>query len=100
MAKVLFICAGGVGRSQIARGFYNHYTESEDAYSAGTNSQTPIEFAKGLPEELCQLMLEEGIDIRHQRVKTIDEKAVENTERILSCVEKNSVRIFCLNQAK
>lgn len=42
MAKILFICSGNVGRSQAAEGFYNHFTHSNDASSAGTNPQESI----------------------------------------------------------
>lgn len=34
--KVLFVCAVNIGRSQLAKGFYNLLTQSNDADSAGT----------------------------------------------------------------
>ena len=33
--KVLFVCYANVGRSQIAKGFYNHFTGTENAEAAG-----------------------------------------------------------------
>ena len=34
--RVLFVCFGNVGRSQLAKGFYNLFTKSSAADSAGT----------------------------------------------------------------
>lgn len=34
-SKVLFVCKANVGRSQFAQGFYNHFTNSNNAESAG-----------------------------------------------------------------
>ena len=36
-SKVLFVCHGCVGRSQMAKAFYNHYTQTTHAVAAGTD---------------------------------------------------------------
>ena len=35
LPRVLFVCQANLGRSQIARGFYNKYTNTDSADSAG-----------------------------------------------------------------
>lgn len=35
--KVLFVCHGGVGRSQMARAFYNYTTQTQDANAVATD---------------------------------------------------------------
>lgn len=35
--KILFVCYGNVGRSQMAEAYYNHFTKSTKAISAGTD---------------------------------------------------------------
>jgi arsenate reductase len=81
MKKILFVCSGNVARSQMAEAFYNHLTNSKEAYSAGTNKDTPRLYPK-IPEMICQVMQEKGIDVSNQKVKTITELFVEEAEQI------------------
>jgi len=99
MAKVLFVCFGNVGRSQMAEAFYNFYTRSKDGYSAGVNPETPIKYSK-LPDEICQIMLEEDIDIRHQAVKTIDKKFVADATKIFIMCKREQCPDFLVNSGK
>jgi len=99
MTKTLFVCSGNVGRSQMAEGFYNYFTDSQEAYSAGTDPTTPKKYPK-LPDAICQIMLEEGIDVRHQKVKTINEHFVENAEQIFVMCEKEHCPDFLINSSK
>lgn len=99
MAKILFVCSGNVARSQMAEAFYNHFTKSNDAYSAGTNPKTPILYQR-MPDELCQLMSEEGIDVSKHKVKTIDEQFVENAECIFVMCERECCPDFLKNSNK
>jgi arsenate reductase len=39
--KILFVCRGNVGRSQMAAAFYNKFSGSNDADSAGTHVEAP-----------------------------------------------------------
>lgn len=67
--KVLFVCRGNVGRSQMAKAFYNHFTKTNDAESAGTNvqheGQTLLERRKERPGAsfVVNVMKEVDIDI-------------------------------------
>ncbi|MDD5751197.1 MAG: hypothetical protein PHS73_01610 [Candidatus Peribacteraceae bacterium] len=81
MAKTLFICSGNVGRSQMAEGFYNHFTGQHNASSAGTDSTTPARYEHPT-KEIIQAMMEEGIDVSQQTVKTVAEQMVREAVRI------------------
>ena len=81
MKKVLFVCYGNVGRSQMAEAYYNHFTKSNQAISAGTDPTTPARYAK--PSlEVIKAMKEDGIDISGNKVKTITADMVKNSEKI------------------
>lgn len=62
MKKILFICSGNVGRSQIAEAFYNDFTESHNALSAGIDKNTPAKYPK-IPDGICKIMTEENLDL-------------------------------------
>jgi arsenate reductase (thioredoxin) len=65
--NVLFICTHNAARSQMAEGYLRaKYGDQYDAFSAGTEVSTVSLFA-------VRAMLEIGIDISHQRSKSLDE---------------------------
>lgn len=99
MKKILFVCSGNVGRSQMAEAFYNYYSESKDAISAGTDPDTSIKYPE-IPKEIRQIMLEEGIDISLQKVKLIDKRLVERADRIFVMCEKVLCPDFLVNSRK
>jgi arsenate reductase (thioredoxin) len=64
--KVLFLCTGNSGRSQMAEGWARHLKgEVIDAYSAGTHP-------KGLDPLAVQVMAEVGVDLSTHQVKSLD----------------------------
>jgi arsenate reductase len=66
--RVLFLCTGNSARSQMAEGLVNHFLGHRwEAYSAGT---VPTGHVHPLA---VQTMTELGIDISHQRSKSVDE---------------------------
>jgi arsenate reductase len=66
--RVLFLCTGNSARSQMAEGLVNHFLGDEwEAYSAGT---APAGYVHPLA---IKVMAELGIDISHQRSKSVDE---------------------------
>lgn len=81
MKKVLFVCSGNVGRSQMAEGFYNYFTNSEDAFSVGVDPKTPAKYPK-IPDFICEVMKEEGIDVSEKNVKLITRDFVEEADFI------------------
>ena len=99
MTKVLFICSGNVARSQMAEAFYNYFTNSKNSSSAGTNDKTPQLYPK-IPSEICQIMLEEKIDLSKQKVKVITEEMVEEAERIFMMGEHEKNPEFLINSNK
>ena len=68
MKKILFICAGNVARSQMAEAFYNYFTDSLDAISAGVLDFTPAKYGHPIPE-VVEVMQEEGIDVSQKKSK-------------------------------
>ena len=82
-SKVLFVCNANAARSQMAQGFYNHYSHSQNADSAGLNPKKKWDEAPMLsdfeamshkPAKSSETMREVGIDITgHKRqLLTID----------------------------
>ena len=66
--RVLFLCTGNSARSQMAEGLVNHFLGHRwEAYSAGT---APAGYVHPLA---IRAMAELGIDISHQRSKSVDE---------------------------
>ena len=79
--KILFVCYGNVGRSQMAEAYYNHFTKSNKAISAGTDPTTPARYSQ--PSfEVISVMKEEGIDISGNKVQTVNTEMVKNSEKI------------------
>lgn len=68
MKKLLFVCYGNVGRSQIAQAYYNHYSGTLNASSAGVDPNTPNKYPN-LDDTVCQLMIDDGIDLRSKDEK-------------------------------
>ncbi|MFC2709162.1 MAG: class I tRNA ligase family protein [Candidatus Saccharibacteria bacterium] len=76
-SKVLFVCNANAARSQMAQAFYNHFTKTQNADSAGVNAEkypttkipTVADFdahlvAKNLdPLAVIDLMREKGIEV-------------------------------------
>jgi arsenate reductase (thioredoxin) len=81
MKKILFICSGNVGRSQMAEAYYNHFTKSNKAISAGTDPTTPARYSQPSFEVII-VMKEDGIDISGNKVKTVNAEMVKNSEKI------------------
>ena len=99
MTKILFVCSGNVGRSQIAEAFYNYFTNSKNAFSAGIDPNTPIKYPK-MPDEICQIMSEENIDVGNQKVKLIDKHFVNEAEKIFVMCKKEYCPDFLINSDK
>ncbi|MBI4895619.1 MAG: low molecular weight phosphatase family protein [Candidatus Aenigmarchaeota archaeon] len=81
--KILFICRGNVGRSQMAEAFYNHYTKSINAFSAGVTKKA-LELYPKMDHTICKIMKEKDIDVSRQRVKLLTRKMVAEADEIFA----------------
>jgi len=79
MKKVLFICIGNSGRSQMAEAFFNQKTQGKAvAISAGTNP------AAQLNPTVVTAMRESGIDIADKKPKLLTTEMLEGAERVIA----------------
>ena len=99
MVKILFVCEGNIGRSQMAEAFYNYFTNSKDASSAGTNPKTPKRFLK-IPEKICLIMTEENISMNNHKVKLITKQYIKDADKIIIMCEKEYCPEFLINSNK
>jgi arsenate reductase len=79
MTKVLFICEGNMMRSQMAEAFYNRVTNTQDAVSAGATAETKDHISP----RTIEVMNEVGIDMSHARPNQVDQKMVDEAERVI-----------------
>ncbi len=78
MIKVLFLCTENACRSQMAEGLVNHDLNGQvKAFSAG------VQPSRVNPRAI-QVMAELGIDISHQRAKSVDEFADETIDLVIT----------------
>ena len=79
MKKVLFVCVGNACRSQMAEGFAREYGNSTiKAHSAGTMP------ASSLSRTAVLVMKEKGIDISHQRPRSLDLPTLQDFDVVIS----------------
>ncbi len=93
MRDILFVCHGNVGRSQMAEAFYNHFTNSSNSWSAGIQEDTPAKYGNPVPN-VVDVMLELSIDISHAQVKTISQKIIDESKKIIVMCEKEQCPNF------
>jgi len=97
--KILFICRGNVSRSQMAEAYYNYFTKSNNASSAGVLDYTPLKYPHPA-EEVIQVMKEDGIDISQQIVKFITKEMVDSADNIFVMCKKEECPEFLLGSNK
>ena len=79
MEKVLFVCGGNSGRSQMAEAFFNILAEGKaEASSSGTNPAVSVD------PQVVQVMREVGIDISDKKPKKMTLEMAESSDRVVT----------------
>ena len=79
MRRVLFVCVGNSGRSQMAEAFFNHFSAGRlVAMSAGTWPATSVS------RTTIAAMAELSIDISAQRPKPLTQQMIHQVGRIIA----------------
>jgi arsenate reductase len=76
--KILFLCTGNSCRSQMAEGWARHLKgDLIEPYSAGIE-------ARGVDPRAVKVMAEAGVDISHQRSKTVEDLKGINPDVVIT----------------
>ncbi len=92
--KVLFVCRGNVGRSQMGAAIYNKLTTTSNADSAGTRvdkpGQTLLERKLDIPGAsfVVDVMNNAGIDISNEKTKQLTTDIASNYDIIINMAGK------------
>lgn len=79
MKKVLFVCVGNSGRSQMAEAFFNHLAKGKaQASSAGTNPASRVE------PTVIELMKELGIDMTGHYPKKLTTEMLDAADKVIT----------------
>jgi protein-tyrosine-phosphatase len=93
--KILFICKGNVGRSQIAEAlFRKKFGNAHQVFSAGTKLSGPEQpIGELMPniKEVLYVMSEEGIDVSGNIRKQLTEQMVTDADKVIVIMEDEEV---------
>lgn len=94
--KILFVCRGNVGRSQIAEGLFNKMAAergvAHNATSAGTKlsgPEQPLYELGDAIEHVVTVMKEEGVDISRCTRNQVTKEMVDEADRVVLVVDEN-----------
>ncbi len=102
-SKILFVCNANVVRSQMAQAFYNHFTKTQNADSAGVNAEkyptakipTVADFdahlvAKNLdPLAVIDLMREKGIEVGASQRTQLTKDMLSDYDLVVNIANRN-----------
>lgn len=106
--KILFVCRGNVGRSQIAEALFNNLSKNHKAISVGTkvfdkegNSKDgeKLQDREGA-KHIVAVMDEIDLDVRLAERNQITENAVNNSDIVIVMAEKETLPEYLLTSDK
>lgn len=93
--RVLFICKGNVGRSQIAEALFRKMVDGRfEASSAGTKLSGPEQpIGELMPQiqEVLDVMREENLDVSMAVRNQLNEKMVEDSDKVVAIIEDEEI---------
>jgi len=105
--KVLFVCRQNVGRSQMAKAFYNNLTHSHDAEAAGTHvtekGQTLLERKAASSSNnffVLDVMRDIGMDISQNTRRALITDDLQRYDLIISMADTDDTPQWLLNSPK
>lgn len=98
--KILFVCKGNAGRSQIAIGLFNSLSKKHKAVSSGTVAKSAGQKMSERSPQNVQMMKEIGIDISNQKCKKLTKKMADSADKIIVLCRKNSWPPYLLKSGK
>lgn len=106
--KILFVCRGNVGRSQIAEALFNNLSKNHKAISVGTkvfdkegNSKDgeKLQDREGA-KHIVAVMDEIDLDVRLAERNQITENTVNNSDIVIVMAEKETLPEYLLTSDK
>lgn len=107
--KILFVCRGNVGRSQMAHELFKLLNDKHETLSAGTKVVSPttgesrhgqiLKDTKGA-ENVILALREKGIDVSNKRRVQLDPGLVEWADKIVCMAEYETIPDYLLNSPK
>lgn len=105
--KVLFVCHQNVGRSQMAKAFYNHFSHSNDAEAAGTLVDKPGQTiaqrkhtSRSKNFYVLDVMDEVGIDMSQATRMPLAERMLSQYDLIVSMENEDRSPDWLLHSSK
>ncbi|MBU0530671.1 MAG: low molecular weight phosphatase family protein, partial [Nanoarchaeota archaeon] len=86
--KILFVCAGNVGRSQMAEAFFNRKTKKHHATSAGARcGDNDGKKLGNIGFKVIDCMKEEYINLKGKPIKQVKPEMVEDADKVIIIME-------------
>lgn len=102
--KILFLCRGNVGRSQMAEFLMRkNFGDTYEVISAGTKLSGPEEEIGNLMpaiQEVLDVMNEEGIDVSKAIRKQVTEEMVNSSDKVVVLLEDEELPEYLVGSPK